>query len=59
MARTVAAAVLGIVAGVIVSLIVFGDDGPGFEIRHVIMALVGLVVAVVAQRVLQTRGPRR
>ncbi|GGQ81268.1 hypothetical protein [Couchioplanes azureus] len=59
MARTVGAAVLGIVVGVVVSLVVFGDDGPGFEVKHVIMALVGLVVAVVAQRALESRGPRR
>ncbi|MFI5495789.1 hypothetical protein [Actinoplanes sp. NPDC051859] len=59
MARTVAAAVLGAVVGLVVSLIVLGDDGPGFETKHVIMALAGLVLAVVAERALATRRPHQ
>jgi hypothetical protein len=58
MARTFTAAVIGIVVGVILSLLVFGDAGPGFETRHLIMGLVGLVVAVVVQRVLDARRHR-
>ncbi|MEV6599690.1 hypothetical protein AB0M36_22950 [Actinoplanes sp. NPDC051346] len=59
MARTIAAAVIGAVLGMIMSLIVLGDDGPGFEAKHAIMALVGLVVAVVVQRTVWERRSRR
>jgi len=58
MTRTIGAAVLGAVLGMIVSLLVFGDDGPGLEPVHIIMVLAGLVVAVLAQRALDARSGR-
>lgn len=55
MAKTLSAAAMGIVVGVIVSLLVFGDSGPGLETRHLVMGLLGLAVAVVGPRVLDAR----
>ncbi len=56
--RTVVFGLVGLVLGLIASLIIFGDDGPGFEINHLILGLGGLVAGIVVQRVARSRGQR-
>ena len=58
MGRTVTVALIGLVVGVIVSLIVFGDDGPGLELRHVVVALLGAAVGALIETTRARRGTR-
>jgi hypothetical protein len=42
----------------IVSLVVFGDDGPGLELKHILMALLGAVIGCLTQLVIARRAGR-
>jgi hypothetical protein len=56
MGRTMAWALGGLVLGLIVSLALFGDDGPGLELRHVVMALLGAAAGGLARLALERRA---